>query len=154
MNELALGHAFCDLGEWRVSPDQNSLAYCLDVDGNEAFVVHVKRLDTGAVLSERIGNAYYGLEWDAASQYIFYTTLGEAHRPDSVWRHCVGDDPSADVRVFYEPDIRFEVGVDKTADGAYPAHHAVQQHDKRDLACARRFACCRSAAGGSAPRTA
>ena len=118
LNELALGHAFCDLGEWRVSPDQNSLAYCLDVDGNEAFVVHVKRLDTGAVLSERIGNAYYGLEWDAASQHIFYTTLGEAHRPDSVWRHCVGDDPSADVRVFYEPDIRFEVGVGKTADGA------------------------------------
>ena len=118
LNELALGRAFCDLGEWRVSPDRNLLAYCLDLDGNEAFVVHIKRLDTGAMLSERIGNAYYGLEWDATSQYVFYTTLGEAHRPDSVWRHRVGDDPAADVRVFYEPDIRYEAGVVKTSDGA------------------------------------
>jgi oligopeptidase B len=118
VNELALGHAFCDLGEWRVSPDQNLLAYCLDLDGNEAFVVHLKRLDTGSVLPERIGNAYYGLEWDAASQYVFYTTLGEAHRPDSVWRHRVGDDPSADARIFYDPDIRFFVGVEKSSDGA------------------------------------
>ncbi len=118
VNKLALGHAFCDLGEWRVSPDQNLLAYCLDLDGNEAFVVHVKRLDTGVVLPERMGNAYYGLAWDAASRYVFYTTLGDAHRPDSVWRHRVGDDPAADVRIFYEPDPRFFVGVEKTADGA------------------------------------
>ena len=118
VNELAVGHAFCDLGEWRVSPDQNLLAYCLDLDGNEAFVVHIKRLDTGAALPERIGNAYYGLEWDAASQHVFYTTLGDAHRPDSVWRHRIGEDPSADARVLYEPDLRFEAGVTKTADGA------------------------------------
>jgi len=117
LNELALGHAFCDLGEWRVSPDQSLLAYCLDLDGSEAFVVHVKRLDTGATLSEHIGNAYYGLEWDAASQHVFYTTLGEAHRPDSVWRHRVGEDPAADVRVLHEPDIRFEVNIGKSADG-------------------------------------
>ena len=117
VNELALGHAFCDLGEWRVSPNQNLLAYCLDVDGNEAFVVHVKRLDTGEVLPDRIGNAYYGLEWDAGSQYVFYTTLGEAHRPDSVWRHRVGDDPGVDVRVLYDADIRFFVGVEKSSGG-------------------------------------
>jgi oligopeptidase B len=118
LNELALGHAFCDLGEWRVSPDENWLAYCLDLEGDEAFVVSIKHLATGTVLPERIGNAYYGLEWDAASQYIFYTTLGEAHRPDSVWRHRVGVDPAADVRVIHESDLRFEAGVQKSADGA------------------------------------
>jgi oligopeptidase B len=118
VNELAAGRAFCDLGEWRVSPDETLLAYSLDVEGNEAFVVHVKRLDTGELLPERIGNAYYGLEWDALSQHVFYTTLGAAHRPDSVWRHHVGDDPAHDVRVFHDDDIRFFVGVEKSSDGA------------------------------------
>jgi oligopeptidase B len=118
INGLAAGHAFCDLGDWRISPDENLLAYCLDLDGNEAFVVHIKRLDTGELLPERMTNAYYGLEWDAASEYLFYTTLGAAHRPDSVWRHQVGSDPAGDSRIFHDDDLRFFVGVDKSSDGA------------------------------------
>ena len=119
VNLLAAGHAFCHLGEWRVSPDGRLLAYTLDVEGGEAFVVHVKQLDSGALLPERIPNAYYGLEWAADSQHLFYTQLGAAHRPDSVWRHRLGDDPAGDQRMFHEPDDRFFVELGKTSSGAY-----------------------------------
>jgi oligopeptidase B len=118
VNDLAAGHAFCDLGEWRVSPDQNLLAYSLDVTGSEAFVIHFKRLDTGETLPERLDNAYYGLEWDAGSHYVFYTTLGAAHRPDSVWRHRVGSDCAEDVEIFHDDDLRYFVGIEKSSDGA------------------------------------
>ena len=70
------------------------------------------------LLPERIPNAYYGLQW-ADSQHLFYTQLGEAHRPESVWRHRLGDDPKADQRVLYEPDLRYFAGVEKTASGAF-----------------------------------
>jgi oligopeptidase B len=119
VNLLAAGHAFCHLGEWRVSPDGRLLAYTLDTEGSEAFVVQVKELAGGTLLPEHIPNAYYGLEWAADSQYLFYTQLGEAHRPDSVWRHRLGADPNGDQRVLHEPDPRFFVGVQKTSSGAF-----------------------------------
>lgn len=118
VNLLAAGHPFCHLGEWRVSPDGRLLAYTLDTAGGEAFVVHIKELASGELLPERIPNAYYGLQW-ADSQHLFYTQLGEAHRPESVWRHRLGDDPKADQRVLYEPDLRYFAGVEKTASGAF-----------------------------------
>ncbi len=119
VNVLAAGHAFCDLGEWRVSPDQRLLAYTLDIDGSETFLVRVKNLATGDLLPDQMGNAYYGLEWAADSLHLFYTTLGDAHRPDSVWHHRLGKDTATDVRVFHEPDMRFFTGVHKTSSGDY-----------------------------------
>ena len=119
VNLLAEGQAFCHLGAWRISPDGRLLAYTLDLEGGESFVVHIKVLESGELLPERIANAYYGLEWAADSHHLFYTQLGAAHRPDSVWRHRLGDEPAQDQRVFYEPDDRFFVDVRKSSSGAF-----------------------------------
>lgn len=119
VNLLAEGQPFCHLGGWRVSPDGRLLAYMLDLQGDESFVLYVKELRSGALLPERIANAYYGMEWAADSAHLFYTQLGAAHRPDSIWRHRLGDDQAADERVLHEADDRFFVSVRKSSSGAY-----------------------------------
>jgi len=114
VNELAQGHAFCDIGGFAVSPDHSLLAYAFDVGGAEIFTIVVKNLQTGELLADRIEGVYYGLEWSNDGACLFYTTLDAAHRPDSVWRHRLGGSQSADVRLLYETDERFFVNLYKT----------------------------------------
>ena len=114
VNQLAEGKAFCEVGEFVISPDHRLLAYACDVDGNELYTIVVKDLTTGALLEDRITGAYYGLEWSNDSRSLFYTTVDAAHRPDSVWRHELGAVQAADVRLLHEPDERFFVTLYKT----------------------------------------
>lgn len=119
VNALAAGHEFCHLGGWRISPDQRLLAYALDVGGNELFDLCVKDLATGELLADCIPATYYGFEWSADGQYLFYTTVDHAHRPDRVHRHRLGTPASEDVEILHEADERFNVEVSKTRSGRF-----------------------------------
>jgi oligopeptidase B len=114
LNELAEGHEFFSLGASSVSPDGNLLAYSTDTVGHERFLLQVKDLRTGKLLPDQIPDAAYGATWDAAGRHLFYTTVDDAWRPDTVWRHALGTDRSDDVSVFHEPDERFWVSVGRT----------------------------------------
>ena len=54
-----------------------------------------------------------GAMFDADGAAIWYTTCDEAWRPDTVWRHRLGDE-GEDEQVFTEPDERFWVGIGMT----------------------------------------
>ncbi|MBE2236548.1 MAG: S9 family peptidase [Caldilineaceae bacterium] len=114
VNELATGHAFCEVGEFSISPDHSLLAYAYDVDGAELFTVAVKDLNTGELRTDRIQGVYYGLEWSNDSHTLFYTTVDAAHRPDAVWRHDLGAAQTEDTQLLHEQDERFFVMLYKT----------------------------------------
>ncbi|HSE07618.1 MAG TPA: S9 family peptidase [Nocardioidaceae bacterium] len=114
LNELAEGHDFFALGASSISPDGNRLAFSVDTVGNERFLLQVKDLRTGQVLPDQIPGTAYGATWSLAGTHLFYTTVDEAWRPDKVWRHELGTDPSEDVVVFHEPDERFWTSAGRT----------------------------------------
>ena len=86
-NELALGHDYFALAFSRVSPDGNILAYAVDTDGDEVYVLRFKDLRTGALLPDEVPNVYYSAAWASDNRNFFYTTLDEAKRPYRLWRH-------------------------------------------------------------------
>ncbi|MGP6174552.1 S9 family peptidase [Corynebacterium sp. A21] len=110
LNELAEGHEFFALGASSVTTSGRYLAYSVDLEGDERFTLHVKDLDTGGLLADRLEGIFYGATW-AGESYLFYQLVDEAWRPDSVWRHKIGTDQSEDVRIFHEADARFNTGV-------------------------------------------
>ncbi len=114
LNELAEGHDFFSLGASSISPDGNLLAFSVDTVGNERFLLQVKDLRTGELLPDQIPDTAYGATWALEGGHLFYTTVDEAWRPDKVWRHELGADPSEDVVVFHEPDERFWTSVGRT----------------------------------------
>ena len=57
------GKKYFRLGNFAVSPDHQLLAYSTDLEGDEAYTIHVKNLATGELLPDRIANTYYTLEW-------------------------------------------------------------------------------------------
>lgn len=119
-NELAEGHEFCSVSAFNISPDQNKLAYSLDVEGSEVYIIYIKDLMTGKLYPEKIedvnGSVYYqtGVEWAKDSQTIFYIKLDEIHRASKLYRHKLGTHPKQDVLLFDETDDTYSLSLFKT----------------------------------------
>ncbi|HVR32327.1 MAG TPA: S9 family peptidase, partial [Acidimicrobiia bacterium] len=115
-NVLAEGHDYLSVAVYKVSPDHSLLAYSFDIDGSESFRLRFRDLATGEDLADEIEATYYSGAWTSDSRSYFYTTFDEAHRPDKVWMHRIGTDPSEDSVVFEEPDDRMFLEVKTTTD--------------------------------------
>jgi oligopeptidase B len=77
-----------------------------------------KDLRTGELSTDRITGIAAGMTWATDSATVYYTTVDEAWRPDTVWRHRLGH-AGHDEQVFSEPDERFWVAVGRTRSNAY-----------------------------------
>lgn len=113
-NVEAEGHDFFSLGSFDLSADGMLLAYAIDTVGDERYLLKLRDLGTGEDLADRIPSTAAGAVLTPAGTHVFYTTVDESWRPDTVWRHRVGETPDQDVAVHVEPDERFWVGVDRT----------------------------------------
>ncbi len=111
-NLLAEKQKYFRLGNFAVSPDHRLLAYSTDLEGDEAYTIQVKNLETGELLPDRIANTYYTLEWANDNRTFFYTVLDETKRPYRAYRHELG--AVSDTLVYQEDDGRFELGLGKT----------------------------------------
>lgn len=140
-NLLAEGKPFCSIGAFAVSPDGTKLAYSLDVEGTEIYTVYIKDLANRVIYPEAIGNTFSsvyfhtGVEWANDSQTLFYLTLDAAQRPDRLWHHRVGTDPSQDTLIYREEDEAYFLFITKTRDEAYilTHHHATKATEMRFL---------------------
>ena len=119
LNALAEGHAYLNLGVYKVSPDHRLLAYSLDTDGAEDYVLYVKDLATGELLPDEIPNTYYWAEWGNDNETLFYTTKDETKRSHQVWRHRLGTAAEEDELLYHEKDELFRVYLYKTKDRRY-----------------------------------
>ena len=110
-NVEADGLEFYSLGSFDVSGDGSTLLFAVDTEGDERYTLRLRDLATGENLSDEVPGTSAGATFDASGRFVFYTTVDEAWRPDTVWRHEVGTVASADAQVFHEPDERYWVGV-------------------------------------------
>jgi oligopeptidase B len=113
-NLEADGLDFYSLGSFDVSGDGTRLLYAVDTEGDERYTLRIRDLASGENLADEIPGTAGGATFDATGDHVFYTTVDDAWRPDTVWRHEVGTPSSADVTVFHEPDERYWVGVGLT----------------------------------------
>jgi oligopeptidase B len=100
-----------------VSSDGNLLAYSTDNTGFRQYVLAVKDLRTGKVLSdhaEKVGSVV----WANDNKTIFYTVEDSAKRQYRLYRHTAGATGSDDL-VYEEKDERFDLEAAKTRSQAY-----------------------------------
>src|SRR5229473_1724591 len=118
-NELAAGHDYFELGFVERSPDENLLAYAVDLIGDELHQVRFRDLSSGEDLADVLDGVYYGAAWSADSKTLFYVRPDKAMRPYQVWRHGLGTPIGQDVLVLQEDDERFEMSVELTKSERY-----------------------------------
>ncbi|HEX3931555.1 MAG TPA: prolyl oligopeptidase family serine peptidase [Nocardioides sp.] len=111
------GTGYLDLGVTALSPDEDLLAYSVDLAGDEVFELRFRDLRTGEDLPDRVARSYYGGAWSADSRDYYYTVHDEAYRPHLLFRHRMGTDAADDVLVLAEPDPRFELDLRATRSG-------------------------------------
>ncbi|PYE15052.1 oligopeptidase B [Williamsia limnetica] len=117
-NVEAEGTDFFSLGALSVSEDGTLLAYSVDATGNERYTMRFKNLGTGELLADEIADTAPGALWSLDGKHVFYQTVDEAWRPDTVWRHDLGAG-TPDVKVFHEPDEQYWVGIGGTRSDKY-----------------------------------
>jgi oligopeptidase B len=117
-NVEADGHDFFSLGAAGVSLDGSVLAYSVDVVGDERYTLRFKNLNTGERYDDEIVGIAAGVTWAADSATVYYCTVDDAWRTDTVWRHRLGSGLASE-RVYHEPDERFWLGVGRSRSNAY-----------------------------------
>ena len=117
-NVEAEGHDFFSLGAATVSLDGNILAFSVDVKGDERYTLRFKDLRTGELYDDKIVGIGAGATWAADNRTVYYVTVDDAWRPDTVWRHRLGAGLPAE-RVYHEPDERFWLAVGRTRSNKY-----------------------------------
>ena len=117
-NVEADGHEYFSLGAATVSLDGNILAYSVDVLGDERYTLKFKDLRTGELYDDTITGIGAGGTWAADSRTLYYTTVDDAWRPDTVWRHRLASGLPAE-KVYHEPDERFWVAIGRSRSDKY-----------------------------------
>ena len=117
-NVEADGHEYFSLGAATVSLDGNILSYSVDVLGDERYTLKFKDLRTGELYDDTITGIGAGGTWAADRRTLYYTTVDDAWRPDTVWRHRLASGLPAE-KVYHEPDERFWVAIGRSRSDKY-----------------------------------
>lgn len=118
-NIESAGHEFFRIGSFDVSRDGARLLYGVDTEGDERYLLRIRELASGAELADEIPGTFSGAIFSPDGRFVFYSTVDDAWRPDTIWRHEVGTDVADDVVVHKEDDERFWGGIGLTRSGEF-----------------------------------
>ncbi len=121
-NILATGHAYFQLGELSISPDNNYAIYSFDTVGRRIYTIQIKDLKTNEILEDCIENTVGTAVWANDNKTIFYTKQDEnTLRADKVFKHILGENSSQDTLIYFEQDDTFSVDIIKSKSKEYIA---------------------------------
>src|SRR3984957_6184211 len=113
-NVLAKGQKYFAVGTFTVSRDHKLLAYSIDTDGSETYVLRITSLETGALLPDQIKNCSNSCVAANDNKTLFYDQLDEARRPYKAQKHLLGTSVDQDPTVYEEKDGRFFLEISKS----------------------------------------
>lgn len=111
---LAEGHDYFRLGGFSVSPDGKYLAYAIDRNGSERFTLHIRDIETGRDLPQRIENTIGDAVWAADSRTLFYRVVNDNWRPFAVRAHRLDAPGEQDRTIYEESDAGYFVHIDRS----------------------------------------
>ncbi|HEY6641681.1 S9 family peptidase [Povalibacter sp.] len=118
-NAMAQGHAFFQLANYEVSPDDRLLAFAVDTVGRRQFQLRIKDLATGELLPDIIENAEADLAWADDNRTLLYvekdpvTLLGRRVRS-----HVLGS-TAPDALIYEELDESFGIALERSKSDDY-----------------------------------
>lgn len=112
-NTMGKGKAYFSVGGLEMADNEEILAYGVDTVSRRNYTLKFKNLATGKDYKDQIKNTEGGsYAWSSDNKTIFYikrdqtTLLGY-----QVWRHELGTENKADVKVYEEKDNQFYMGL-------------------------------------------
>ncbi|MEM6348458.1 MAG: S9 family peptidase [Bacteroidota bacterium] len=120
VNVLAEGQAYCKSTGPAISPQQDLIAFGLDLVGRRIYELRFFNLVTQSYFPERIPDVTGNIVWAEDNQTIFYSKQDpQTLRSHRIYRHVLGTDPSEDVLIYEETDDTFRTYVSKSRSRQY-----------------------------------
>lgn len=119
-NKMAEGFTYFSLSGISVSEDNKWATFGIDTVSRRQYTIQIMNLETNEILDLKIENTTGSSTWASDNKTIFYSRKDETTlRPDKIYKHKLGANPSDDVVVFYEKDETFDVSVYKSKSKKY-----------------------------------
>ncbi|NRB10213.1 MAG: S9 family peptidase [Rickettsiaceae bacterium] len=137
VNKLAKDKKFTALGSFSVSPDHRLIAYSVDFNGSERYLIRVFDIDTGKYLPDEVPETIGNIVWHEKINGFFYTPTDENWRHNKVYYHELSTNsksyktPSEDLLIFEEKDDLFYTAIGKSSSKEYIVI-SVQGHDQSE----------------------
>lgn len=120
VNALATRHAFYQVREVTVSPNNMILAFGADSVSRRRYGIRFKDLRTGDFLPDQLAETSGGVAWANDNRTVFYAVKDTVTlRPYKIMRHVLGTPASDDQVVFQENDETFNAFVFKSKSERY-----------------------------------
>lgn len=120
VNEMAEGYSYYQVSGMSVSPDNRYLALGIDTLSRRKYTIHIKDLETGEMLTDRIPLTTGRASWANDNKTLFYTRKDDVTlRSKAIFRHSLGTDAADDIMVFDESDDTFSTTVYKSKSKKY-----------------------------------
>lgn len=120
VNKMAEGYAYYHVRGFKVSEDNNLVAYGVDTVSRRRYTLYLKDLRTGKTVDQPVPNTEGYVAWANNNKTFFYTMKDSVTlRSDRVFRHTLGMDPESDAIVYTEKDETFSTGITKTKSKKY-----------------------------------
>lgn len=136
-NEVAEKHGYVHVGQCRISPDHNFLAYTLDATGSEQFMLQIKDLRNGCIIPMAPENGIVSLAWAQDCKTLFYTIADENQRPYRVLCTKLEPGNTDDTLVFMENDPSYCVDLTSTKDGKFITVNSNSRSSSEEGLCCR-----------------
>jgi oligopeptidase B len=118
--KLAGGKGFFAVGDSVVSPDNRLLAWAEDTVGRRQYILKVKDIATGQLLTDTVPDVEPGAVWADDNKTILYVEKDPVTLLSKrVKAHVLGTPASADRVVYEEKDDSFYMGLGRTTDDKY-----------------------------------
>ena len=119
-NEMAKGFSYFQLSGVSISEDNKWASFGVDTVSRRQFTIQIKNLETNEILPLKLENTTGGATWASDNNTLFYSRKDEITlRPDKIYKHILGTNPSEDVLVYHEKDETFDIAVYKSKSKKY-----------------------------------
>jgi oligopeptidase B len=119
-NEMAKDFTYFNLNGISVSEDNKWVSYGVDTVSRRQYTIHIKNLETNEILPIKIENTTGGATWANDNKTVFYSRKDEVTlRPDRIFKHKLGSNPTEDIVVYFEKDDTFNVSIYKSKSKKY-----------------------------------
>ena len=119
LNVEAKPFSFFKLGCFRISPDEQRIAYTTDITGAELHRLYVKEISTDTIIDEVVTGIDTEIVWGSDNQIIFYLTLDSTMRPCRAYQHKVGGNAKDDNLLYEEDDNQYRLLLSRSFSGDY-----------------------------------
>ncbi|MEE4258214.1 MAG: S9 family peptidase [Bacteroidales bacterium] len=118
-NMMAEGYSFFQIGGWKVSFNNELLAYSVDTVSRRKYTIHFKNIQTDEVFEDAIANTSGNMAWANDNKTLYYATKDETLRSYKIFKHELGTPVENDQLVYHEEDPTFSTFVYKTESNKY-----------------------------------